>query len=61
MRTLALPALVRVQTYNLVCQEFHQLICPDRKIPEKITAITHITNKMVRSQPKIETVLEDYI
>ena len=39
---------------------FHRLIDPGVNIPKKITEITHITDEMVKNQPKIDTVLKDF-
>jgi DNA polymerase-3 subunit alpha (Gram-positive type) len=46
---------------EVVVDTFHSLINPNVFIPQKITAITGITNNMVKDSPSIEVVLPKFI
>lgn len=42
-------------------QKFHRMVDPGIKIPERITALTGITDSMVQGQPKIDTVIREFV
>lgn len=42
-------------------QSFHRMVDPGIKIPERITEITGITDSMVHGQPKIDTVIREFM
>ena len=50
---------VRIEN-GVICEGFHTMIDPERAIPESAAAVNHITDDMVRGQPKIEEVLPDF-
>lgn len=45
---------------GVITEGFHTMIDPEREIPEGASAVNHITDDMVRGQPKIEEVLPDF-
>lgn len=52
-------AAVRVRN-NVIADQFEAFVKPLRSIPQKITLITGITNKMVENAEPIEKVLADF-
>ncbi|MTI67477.1 MAG: PolC-type DNA polymerase III [Firmicutes bacterium] len=46
---------------NKIVDTFSQLVNPEKKIPEKITKLTGITNQMVDDKPKIDKVLPEFL
>lgn len=52
-------AALRVAGCGTVLEEFHTLINPERSIPRFITALTNITDDMVRGAPRFAEVLPE--
>ena len=46
---------------NKIVDEFHSLVNPEVPIPQFITRLTGITNKMVKKAPTISKVLPDFL
>ena len=53
--------IIEIAAKKISGETFHELIRPKRNIPEKITAITHITNDMVRRKSTIKKILQKFI
>ena len=53
-------AAVRVEN-GIIVDEYHQLVNPDRPMPEKASSINHITDDMLVGKPKIHQVLPSFI
>lgn len=51
---------VKIENFQIT-DRFHSLVCPKRNIPMEITQLTGITNEMVKGQPAIDEVLEDFL
>jgi DNA polymerase-3 subunit epsilon len=52
-------AIVRVNAQGKLLHEYQTLVNPGRRIPSEITAITHITNRMVKAAPRFEDIADE--
>jgi len=54
-------AIVRLDAQGNILHEYETLVNPGRRIPREITAITHITNRMVKDAPRFDEIADDVL